>query len=133
MYVYVYVYMYVCVYVCTCMYVRTYIQKLPQKEPDIAFCTAELGINKPIVDSNVCMYVCMYVCIRMYVCVCVCTYACPTRSMYAICMFYKVCHSFLRIYQNRCTTFCSTDDNYAKNKLQNKCLRSYLPIYISKR
>ena len=26
--------------------------KLPQQEPDIVFCTAELGINTPIVDSK---------------------------------------------------------------------------------
>ena len=48
---------------CVIYYYRLMYTKLPQQEPDIVFCTAELGINTPIVDSNVCMYVCIGLCI----------------------------------------------------------------------
>ena len=47
----------------------------------MAFCTAELGINKPIVDSkNVSVYLCMYVC--MYLC------------MYHVCILYILYNNF---------------------------------------
>ena len=37
---------------CVIYYYRLMYTKLPQQEPDIVFCTAELGINTPIVDSK---------------------------------------------------------------------------------
>ena len=37
---------------CVIYYYRLMYTKLPQQEPDIVFCTAELGINTPTVDSK---------------------------------------------------------------------------------
>ena len=45
---------------CVIYYYRLMYTKTPPTEPDIVFCTAELGINTPIVDSKMYVPVCMY-------------------------------------------------------------------------